>query len=168
MSVVPELRAANKTYARTFANAALKARPARRFAVVTCMDARINPAKILGLADGDAHVIRNAGGLVTDDALRSLIISHWVLGTEEVVVIAHKQCGLLMFSSERLRQTLAEKTGHDASHLDFLAFDDLEGAVRASLRRVRESPFLPESFGATGLVYDVATGALLEVPEESP
>ena len=163
MSVVPELREANRAYAATFANAGLAAPPARRLAVVTCMDARLDPAKFLGLADGDAHVIRNAGGLVTDDALRSLIVSHWHLGTQEAVVVAHEQCGMLTFSNREFQQELEQKTGHDARGIDFLPFDDLDGAVRASMTRVRESPFLPESFGVTGFVYDVSTGELREV-----
>jgi carbonic anhydrase len=165
MSVVPELRAANKDYASTFANAALRARPARRLAVVTCMDARLDPAKFLGLADGDANVIRNAGGLVTDDALRSLVISHWNLGTEEAVVVAHARCGMLRFSNRELGDRIEQETGYDASRIDFLPFDDLDEAVRGSLRRVRESPLLPDSFGVTGFVYDVDTGALREVSD---
>jgi carbonic anhydrase len=165
MSVVPQLRAANQAYASTFTNAGLEAPPARRLAVVTCMDARLDPAKFLGLADGDAHVIRNAGGLVTDDALRSLVISHWHLGTREVVVVAHEGCGMLTFSNLEFRQMLEQRTGHDASRIDFLPFDNLEAAVQASMRRVRESPFLPDSFGVAGFVYDVGTGSLKEVAE---
>jgi carbonic anhydrase len=164
VTVVPDLREANRAYASRFANAGLAAAPARRLAVVTCMDARLDPAKFLGLADGDAHVIRNAGGLVTDDALRSLIISHWHLGTQEAVVIAHERCGLLTFSDQEFQRELEQKTGQDARGIDFLAFDDLDGAVRASVSRVRESPFLPDSFGVAGFVYDVDTGQLREVP----
>jgi carbonic anhydrase len=165
MSAVPQLLAANREYAATFANGGLPARPARGVAVVTCMDARLDPAKFLDLADGDAHVIRNAGGLVTDDALRSLIISHWSLGTQEVVVVAHEGCGMLTFSNHELRRTLEEQTGHDAGDIDFLAFDDLDGAVRASMQRVRECPFLPDSYGVAGFVYDVGTGAIRLVRE---
>ena len=163
MTNVPELQAANRAYAATFAHARLEARPARRLAVVTCMDARLDPARFLGLAEGDAHVIRNAGGLVTEDALRSLVISHWLLGTQEAVVVAHEGCGLLGFSNRELQQTLTEKTGHDASGIDFLPFDDLDDAVLASTRRIHDSPFLPESYAATGFVYDVATGRIREV-----
>jgi len=129
------------------------------------MDARIDPLKVLGLADGDAHVIRNAGGLVTDDVLRSLILSYWGLGTREAVVVAHEECGLQMFSNREIHERIAQETGQDATGIDFLAFDDLDGAVRASLRRIRESPFLPDSYGVTGFVYDVGTGAVREVPE---
>ncbi len=164
MSVVPRLRAANQAYASTFANARLPVHPARRVAVVTCMDARLDPAKFLGLADGDAHVIRNAGGLVTDDALRSLIISHWLLGTREAVIVGHEACGMVSFSNDELQQTLLEWTGHDAGSIDFLAFDDLDEAVRASMQRVQECPFLPGAYGVTGFVYDVGTGVIRPVP----
>jgi carbonic anhydrase len=163
MSVVPQLRSANEAYVAAFEKGHLSPRPARRFAVVTCMDARLDPSKFLGFEEGDAPVIRNAGGLVTDDALRSLVISHWLLSTREVVVVAHEGCGMLTFSNGDLQQTLAEKTGHDASHLDFQPFDDIEESVRASLKRVRDCPFLPESYGATGFVYDVRTGAIRDV-----
>jgi carbonic anhydrase len=165
MSVVGELIEANSAYASTFRDGGLTAPPARRLAVVTCMDARLDPMQFLGLAVGDAHVIRNAGGLVTDDALRSLVISHWHLGTHEAVVVAHAGCGMLTFTNEDFRKTLARETGHDASALDFLPFDDLDEAVRASVSRIRSSPFLPDSYGVTGFVYDVTTGALRDVPE---
>jgi carbonic anhydrase len=129
------------------------------------MDARIDPAKALGLVEGDAHVIRNAGGLVTDDALRSLVISHWELGTQQVFVIAHTKCGMQTFTNEEMHGKLAGK-GIDASSVDFQPFDDLEESVRASVRRVRESPLLPDSFEAHGFVYDVTTGRLdpVELP----
>jgi carbonic anhydrase len=133
--------------------------PARRFAVLTCMDARIDPARSLGLEEGDAHVIRNAGGLASDDAIRSLVISHWLLGTREAVVIAHTDCGMLTFTNEVLQERLPPE-GRD---VDFLPFPDLEQSVRGSLRRIRESPLLPEEFEATGFVYDVGSGRLREV-----
>ena len=133
--------------------------PGRAFAVVTCMDARLDPAGFLGLEEGDAHVIRNAGGLVTDDALRSLVISHHLLGTREAVVIAHEDCGMLTFTND----VLHERLGEPAAGIDFLPFPDLDESVRGSLRRIRESPLLPGSFAATGFVYDVLTGSLREV-----
>jgi carbonic anhydrase len=157
-----ELLKANEAYAAAFAKGDLAAPPARRFAVVTCMDARIDPAKALGLSEGDAHVIRNAGGLVTDDALRSLAISHWELGTQEVFVIAHTACGMQTFTNEEMREKLAAQ-GVDAAAVDFAPFTDLEDSVRESVRRVRESPLLPDSFSATGFVYDVRTGRLKEI-----
>lgn len=163
MSVRDEVLAANDRYAAAFDQGHLPIPPARRFAVVTCMDARLDPAGFLGLALGDAHVIRNAGGLVTDDALRSLIISHWLLGTQEALVVAHTDCGMLTFTDDDLRRRLAEETGHDASGLSFHPFRDLDESVRASLRRIRESPFLPASFAASGFVYDVRSGRLREV-----
>ena len=161
VSEFDELLRANLLYASYFTKGALPAPPARRFAVVTCMDARLDPAKALFLEEGDAHVIRNAGGLVTDDVLRSLAISHWELGTLEVFVIGHTRCGLLTLDARALRA----KIGVGANAVDFLAFHDLDVAVRESVRRVRESPLLPSSYGATGLVYDVETGRLRVVDE---
>jgi carbonic anhydrase len=163
MSIRNEIQAANERYAAGFTKAGLPMPPARRFAVVTCMDARLDPAKFLGLEEGDAHVIRNAGGLVSDDGLRSLVISHWLLGTQEAFVIAHTDCGMLTFTNEQLRQRLADDASADASAVDFLPFSDVEESVRASVRRIRESSFLPDSFGASGFVYDVRAGRLREV-----
>jgi carbonic anhydrase len=142
--------------------------PGRRFAVVTCMDARLDPAKFLGLDEGDAHVIRNAGGLVTDDALRSLVISHWLLGTQEAFVIAHTDCGMLTFTNDDLRRKLADEAGADASEVDFHPFGDLDESVRASVRAIAEAPLLPDSFSATGYVYDVTSGRLREVAAQEP
>ena len=155
--------AANETYASEFSKGGLPPAPARRVAVVTCMDARLDPAKFLGLQEGDAHVIRNAGGLVTDDALRSLVISHWLLGTQEAFVIGHTGCGMLTFTNEELRGKLAYETGAETSQLDFHPFGDLEESVRVSVRRIAESPLLPDSFGASGFVYEVESGRLREV-----
>ena len=163
MSARDQLLAANEAYASRFAKGDLPMPPGRRFAVVTCMDARLDPARFLGLEEGDAHVIRNAGGLVTDDALRSLVISHWLLGTQEAFVIAHSDCGMLTFSNDDLRQKLSDEAGADASGIDFHPFSDLDESVRASVRKVAESPLLPDSFGATGYVYDVRSGRVREV-----
>jgi carbonic anhydrase len=165
VSAIDELLRANALYASYFTKGDLVAPPARRFAVVACMDARFDPAKALSLEEGDAHVIRNAGGLVTDDVLRSLVLSHWELGTQEVFVIGHTGCGLFMLDNEALRAKLSAAAGADASGIDFLPFQDLDESIRGSVRRVRESPFLPDSFGATGLVYDVATGRVRTVEE---
>lgn len=163
MAVRDEILTANEAYASGFAKGDLPMPPGRRFAVVTCMDARLDPARYLGLEEGDAHVIRNAGGLVTDDALRSLVISHWLLGTQEAFVIAHTDCGMLTFSNDLLRKKLAEEAGADASKIDFHPFADLDQSVRASVAKIRESQLLPGSFAATGFVYDVSTGRLREV-----
>jgi carbonic anhydrase len=127
------------------------------------MDARLDPAKFLGLREGDAHVIRNAGGVVTDDALRSLIVSHWELGTTQAFVIAHTKCGMLTFTNDEMRRKLRERTGADASAIDFHPFSDLDESVRAGVRRIAESPFLPDDFRARGFVYDVETARLREV-----
>ncbi len=158
-----QLVEANAGYADRFTGADLPSPPARRFAVITCMDARLDPARFLGLADGDAHVIRNAGGLATDDAIRSLVISHHLLGTEEAFVITHSDCGMRSFSNEALREQLREKTGADAGDLDFGPFRDPAESVRASLRRIRESPLLPDGYAAGGFVFDNQTGRLLPV-----
>lgn len=162
MSARDELLAANAAYAATFRYGDLEARPSERYAIVTCMDARIVPATALGVQEGNAHIIRNAGGLVTDDALRSLVISHWELGTREVFVIGHTGCGMQTFTNDAMHAKLAAQ-GVDAGDIDFHPFADLEEAIRASVRRVRESPLLPDSFSATGFVYDVKTGRLTEV-----
>ncbi len=159
MSVVDEIRAANERYAAGFEQGSLAMPPGRGFAVVTCMDARLDPAKALGLAEGDAHVIRNAGGVVSDDALRSLIISHQLLGTQEAIVIGHTDCGMLTFTNDDIHA----KLGPASESIDFLPFPDVAGRVRESIRTIRESELLPDSFGATGFVYDVKTGRLEEV-----
>ncbi len=161
MSARADLIAANETFAASFP--AGEPPHAPRFAVVTCMDARLDPVDFLGLAVGEAHVIRNAGGLVTDDALRSLVISHWLLGTREAFVIAHTDCGMLTFTNEQLRSKLSEEGDVDAGEIDFLPFGDLVQSVAESVERVRESRLLPESYGAAGFVYDVRTGRLREV-----
>jgi carbonic anhydrase len=154
MTSKPEIQSANESYAASFEKGHLPMPPGRRFAVVTCMDARLDPAKFLGLDEGDAHVIRNAGGLVTDDALRSLIISHNLLGTEEVFVIAHTDCGMLTFSDDELQ----EKLGTD---IDFHAFSDLDASVQKSVERVRGSGLTADA--VHGYVYECETGRLREV-----
>jgi len=159
------LLAANEVYADSFSQGHLPMPPARRVAIVTCMDARLDPARFLGLEPGDAHVIRNAGGLVTEDAIRSLVISHWLLGTQEVAVIAHTDCGMLTFSNDDLRARLRSEADADASEVDFRPFVDLQESVRESLRTVRESPFLPDSLELSGWIYDVRDGRLAEVRE---
>ena len=164
MSVRDEVLSANEKYSNTFgAKAELALPPARRFAILTCMDARLDPAKYAGLSEGDAHVIRNAGGVVSDDALRSLVISHWLLGTEEALVIAHTGCGMLTFTNDDTHARLADEAGADATGIDFLPFLDLDDSVRESVARVRSSDLLPDSFTATGYVYDCSSGALREV-----
>lgn len=160
MSVLNDVRAVNEGYADNFAKGALAMPPARRFAVLTCMDARIDPARALGLEEGDAHVIRNAGGIATDDALRSLVISHHLLGTQEAFVVGHTDCGMLTFSNDELRGRLHERQGVDATHIDFQPFPDVVARVSASVRRLRDSDLLPETYGLYPFVYDVRSGRL--------
>jgi carbonic anhydrase len=143
------------------AQAAPDGRPARRLAVLACMDARLDPSAILGLKDGDAHVIRNAGGVVTDDAIRSLAISQHLLGTDEVLLIHHTDCGMTKVTDEEFAERLERQAGR-RPNWSALAFPDLEASVRESLRRLDESPFLRHS-SARGFIYDVQTGGLREV-----
>ncbi len=162
MSVVQEFVSANERYAATFQKGNLPMPPARKVAIVTCMDARIDPARILGLEEGDAHVIRNAGGR-TGEALRSLIISEQLLGTNTIVVIHHTDCGMLTFSNEELQKQLAEKFHTDASAIDFLPFKDVEQSVRDDIALLKASPFIPNEITISGFVYDVHSGRLLPV-----
>jgi carbonic anhydrase len=156
MTTVQELEHANEQYAATFTKGALPMPPARRFAVVTCMDARLDPAKFLGLDEGDAHVIRNAGGLVNDETIRSLVISHHLLGTQEVVVIGHTDCGMLTFTNDDLHG----KLGPESQHIDFQPFPDVAARVRESLETIRASSLLPDDYAVAGYVYDVKSGRL--------
>ena len=163
MSTTEELLKNNRQYAGAFDQGGKPMPPARKVAILTCMDARLHPERFLGLEIGDAHVIRNAGGRASDDALRSLVISSQLLGTREYLVIHHSDCGMLTFSNDDLRSKLAADTGADASHIDFLPFSDLEDSVRDDVRRIRESPFVPADILVTGYIYDVNTGALTPV-----
>ena len=156
MSVVDEVNAANDTYAATFEKGALPMPPGRKFAVVTCMDARLDPAKFLGLEEGDAHVIRNAGGLVNVETLRSLVISHHLLGTQEAIVIGHSDCGMVTFENRDLHA----KLGPDSHGIDFQPFPNVEDRVRESVETIRGSSLLPDSFAATGFVYHVESGRI--------
>jgi carbonic anhydrase len=162
MSVIQDFIEANKRYAATFQKGDLPLPPAKKVAIVTCMDARIHPARILGLEEGDAHVIRNAGGR-TAEALRSLIISEQLLGTTAIVVIHHTDCGMLTFENAELQRQLQEKFGADASGIDFLPFSDLEQSVRDDIALLRASPFIPADIEIAGFIYDVHTGRLLPV-----
>ena len=137
--------------------------PGRHVAVLTCMDARLDPARFLGLEEGDAHVIRNAGGRASDDAIRSLTISEQLLGTNEVVVIHHTDCGMLTFSNADLRKKLKQELNADAEHVDFLPFKDLEQSVRDDVATIKNSPFIPENIEVSGFIYDVRSGRLLPV-----
>ena len=163
MSVTDELLANAERYAEAFDRGGLPMPPAKRVAVLACMDARLNPYGLLGLGEGDAHVIRNAGGRASDDALRSLAISQQLLGTREIVVIHHTDCGMLTFSNDDLRRKLKAELDADASAIDFLPFSDVEQSVRDDLERLRRSPLLLKDIPVAGLIYDVRTGRLTEV-----
>jgi len=163
MSEVPKFQAANERYAQQFTKGSLPMPPGRQVAVLTCMDARLDPAKFLGLEEGDAHVIRNAGGRVSDDAIRSLAISQQLLGTREVVVIHHTDCGMLTFTNEQLRDKIRQDLGADASSIDFLPFQDLEDSVRRDVETVRNSPLVLKNIPVSGFIYDVRSGRLHEV-----
>ena len=163
MSELTKMLTANRSFADSFTQGDLPMPPARHVAVLTCMDARLHPSKLLGLELGDAHVIRNAGGRASDDAIRSLIISSRLLGTKEFAVIHHTDCGMLTFTNDHLRARLKQETGEDASHIDFLPFADLEQSVRDDVDRILETPFIDPAILVSGYVYDVRTGALQQV-----
>jgi carbonic anhydrase len=152
----------NAAYVSTFDKGDLPLPPARKLAVLACMDARLDPAKVLGLNEGDAHVIRNAGGVVSDDALRSLAISQNLLGTEEIVLIHHTDCGMLTFTDDEFAEKLEAETGQKPEWRAH-AFDDLEKDVRDSIDKIRNSPFVPRTDNVRGFVYEVETGLLREV-----
>jgi carbonic anhydrase len=179
-----EVLAANAAYAENFGEKGqLPLPPGRKFAILTCMDARIDPAKLAGLSEGDAHVIRNAGGRASDDALRSLIISYKLLGTQEWFVIHHSDCGMTYFTDEVIRGLLTsslktasvDATGwHDSGegpgssegdYIDWLTIKDQASSVKADVERIRQNPLVPGNIPVYGYIYDVKTGRLIEVPE---
>jgi carbonic anhydrase len=162
MSQTDELLANNAAYAAGFDNGELPRAPARKVAVVTCLDARLNVHAVLGLDDGEANVIRNAGGVVTDDVIRSLAISQRKLGTEEIILIHHTDCGMLTFTDDEFRASIEAETGIRPSWAAG-TFDDLDTDVRHSITQIKASPFLPHTNAVRGFVYDVATGELREV-----
>jgi carbonic anhydrase len=162
VSVTDELLQNAEQYAERFDQGDLPLPPAKRIAVLACMDARLNPYGLLGLNEGDAHVIRNAGGVVTDDEIRSLAISQRLLGTEEIVLIHHTDCGMLTFSDDEFRRQVQTDTGIKPEWAAE-AFDDLEEDVRQSIARIQSSPFIPRKDSVRGFVYDVQTGRLDEV-----
>jgi carbonic anhydrase len=151
-----------EAYAAGFDKNGLPLPPGRRVAIVACMDARLNPYGLLGLSEGDAHVIRNAGGVVTDDEIRSLAISQRLLGTEEIMLIHHTDCGMLTFGDDEFRQDIQRETGIKPEW-PAETFDDLDEDVRQSIARIKASPFIPKTDSVRGFVYDVETGRLREV-----
>lgn len=162
MPVTDELLKNNQRYSESFGKRELPLPPAKRLAVLACMDARIDVHKILGLQEGEAHVIRNAGGGVTDDAIRSLMISQRLLGTEEIILIHHTDCGMLTFTDDQVRSQIEQDVGIRPPFA-LEAFSDLEADVRQSIARIKASPFLPRKDIVRGFVYDVETGRLNEV-----
>src|SRR5215475_2384910 len=156
MGVIDELLRNNESYAAGFQDGVLPSPPAKKVAIVACMDARLDPWEVCGLTPGDAHVIRNAGGVVTDDEIRSLAISQHLLGTEEIMLIHHTDCGMLTFSNEEFHQMLEEKSG-ERPEWHSMNFSDLAEDVRDSIKRIKESPFIPKTDAVRGFVYDVKT-----------
>jgi carbonic anhydrase len=184
MSVLPEVLAANASYAASFGQKSeLALPPARGFAILTCMDARLDPAKYAGLAEGDAHVIRNAGGRASDDAIRSLVISHKLLGTNEWFVIHHTNCGMEFFTDDVMRGLLASSLetaalgddgfydvgtspgSNEGDYIDWLTIRDQVESVTADVNRIKAHPLVPNSIPVYGYIYDVKSGQLVEVPE---
>jgi carbonic anhydrase len=182
-TILDEVLAANEDYAHHFGDrGSLALPPARRFAILTCMDARLDPAKFAGLSEGDAHVIRNAGGRASDDAIRSLIISYKLLGTREWFVIHHTDCGMETFSDAVLRELLAQSLetasfdgtawrdsgsgpgSAEAEHLSFLTIRDQQQSVVDDVRRIRQHPLVPGTIPIYGYLYDVRSGRLIEIP----
>jgi carbonic anhydrase len=161
MSTTDELIENSKTYAESFDKGDLPLPPSKKVAVVACMDARLIPTRVLGLEEGDAHVIRNAGGVVTDDEIRSLAISQHLLGTEEIILIHHTDCGMLTFTDDEFRFRLQEETGIRPEWAAE-AFSDLDADVRQCIGRIKASPFIPRK-NVRGFIYDLATGTLREV-----
>jgi len=162
MSVTDQLLTNNISYSEAFDKGDLPLPPAKKVAVLACMDARLNPYGALGLEEGDAHVIRNAGGVVTDDEIRSLAISQHLLGTEEIILIHHTDCGMLTFTDDDFRRQLQDETGVKPSWAAE-CFADLDEDVRQSIARITTSPFIPRTESVRGFVYEVETGRLREV-----
>ena len=161
--MIDEVLAANEIYSRTHELKRLTPRPARKLAILTCMDTRLS-IRTLGLQTGDAHIIRNAGGIVTEDALRSLVVSHHLLGTEEIMVINHTDCGLMQATEQDLRMRIQNRSGTAAvSPAFFYAFQNIDENVRHQLEKLNTHPWIPKSVTVRGFVYDVTTGKLREI-----
>jgi carbonic anhydrase len=163
MTELNNILAANEEYSKGFKYGDLPGPPSRKLAVLACMDARLSIKDLLGLSTGDAHIIRNAGGIATDDAIRSLIISHELLGTREFMVINHTGCGMLTFKDEDLREKLKEKYEANVDELNFHSFPNLEQNVRDQVDKIKSTPFLPKDIPVYGFIYNVKTGKLARV-----
>jgi len=162
MSITDQLLENAERYAQSFNKGDLPMPPGKHVAVLACMDARVNPYGILGLSEGDAHVIRNAGGVATDDAIRSLVISQRLLGTQEIILIHHSDCGMLTFTDDDVKAQIQSDTGIKP-HFALEAFPDLEQDVRQSMARIKASPFIPNKNNIRGFIYEVEKGTLREV-----
>ncbi|HET9556520.1 MAG TPA: carbonic anhydrase [Actinomycetota bacterium] len=162
MTVTDELLRNNAEFAGSFSNGDLPMPPGKHLAVVACMDARLNVYALLGLREGEAHVIRNAGGVVSDDVLRSLVISQRLLGTREVILVHHTDCGMLTFTDDAVKADIEADVGL-RPHFALEAFPDLERDIRQSIARIKASPFVPNKDAVRGFIYDVRSGALQEV-----
>ena len=162
MTVTDELLKNNAEFIRSFSNGDLPMPPGKGLAVVACMDARLNVYALLGLSEGEAHVIRNAGGVVTEDVIRSLAISQHLLGTSEIILVHHTDCGMLTFTDDEVKADIESKTGL-RPHFALEAFSDLESDIRQSIARIKHSPFVLHKDRVRGFVYDVRSGALQEV-----
>jgi carbonic anhydrase len=169
MNMIDAVLEANRHFAETFSGKDLPTKPAKGLAVIACMDYRIPIAEALGLENGDAVVIRNAGGIITEDTLSSLLVAHYRLGVTDVMIINHTQCGMMTFSDEELVEFLEKETGHSAvipAH--FHTFSDLEANVRRQFRRLESHVWIPKGLRVRGFIYDVKTGKLTEVSRELP
>lgn len=163
MSYFERFMQANQAYVALHGELNLPIKPKTRVAIVTCMDSRLHVAQALGLALGDAHILRNAGGRVTDDMIRSLVISQQQMGTREIVVLHHTDCGAQTFNNEDFQEHLKCELGVDVSGQDFLPFQDVEESVREDIKLLRECPLIPDDVVISGAVYDVDTGRMIEV-----
>ncbi len=162
MTATDELLRNNEAYASSFDKGDLPLPPAKKVAVLACMDARLNPYGALGLKEGDAHVIRNAGGVVTEDEVRSLAISQRLLGTEEIILVHHTDCGMLTFTDDQFKKQIQDEVGIKPGWAAE-AFGDLDEDVRQSIARIKASPFIPKKHSVRGFVYDVSNGRLREI-----
>ncbi len=165
MTSIDDVVTANRTYAQQFDHGDAPLPPSKPLVVLTCIDARVHPEEILGLEIGDAHVIRNAGGRASDDAVRSLIISSQLLGTRQCMVIHHTDCGMLTFTNQDVWGKLEAETGVDATDIDFMPFTDVEESARDDVRTIRDNPFLPTDFEVSAWTYDVRSGKIAPIAD---
>lgn len=168
MNAFDDVLAANDAHRRSFPGSGLPGRAARGLAVVTCMDSRIDPLAVLGLAPGDAKVLRTAGARVTDDVLRSLVLAHHLLGVERVLVMAHTDCGMAKATDEQVHEAIRARTGVDSRSVEFATITDQSATLAHDVQRVRSSPYLPSSMPVAGAVYDVRTGGVSVTVAEEP